>query len=87
MPKQRQNTPKAHHFVPKLLLNNFTDALGWLHVFHKNVGHLGVIRRRPGEEFLRNHLISEIKPDVSRDARLEFKLNELETVASPVLKK
>ena len=81
------NTPRRHHFVPKILLKRFTDQDGWLHFFNKDDPEPTVRRARPTNLFVQNHYYSEIASDGSRDTRIEHWLGKLENDAEPILSK
>ncbi len=46
------SVPKRQHYVPKMLLRNFTDENGWLYVFDGRVPTIGVRRSRPEQAFV-----------------------------------
>jgi hypothetical protein len=81
------STPKRHHFVPRMLLNNFTDEDGYLHWRFLNGRHETLRRGRPDEVFFENHLYSTMTEDGAKDARIEQQfLAVLESDAAPAMR-
>lgn len=76
---------KSHHFVPQLLLKNFTDANGRLWCCRK--GMASVTDRVPREVYFRNHFHTEIGPDGTKDTSLEDEFSRLESASGPVIQK
>lgn len=79
--------PKKHHFVPQMLLEGFTDELGWLHWCRQDGEDRKVRPTRPEAIFHQNHLYSIISKDGEKDASIELGLSKLESDAGPVIQK
>lgn len=80
------STPKRHHYVPQLLLNNFTDQDDWLHWCFTSGNDRNPKKARPKEVFAEGHLYSTLSVDGSKDPRIETEfLREMESKAKPVL--
>ena len=77
--------PKRHHYVPQVLLENFTDSDGWLHICNKS--SLKAYRTRCDKAFVRKHYYSETDSFGSRDSKMELYLAEIEGKIAPVLSK
>lgn len=77
--------PKRHHYVPRFLLKNFTDAAGWLH--WAEVGPVSpVLRRaRPNELFHKRHLYSTLNASGEKDVAIERDLAKLEDATAPLV--
>jgi hypothetical protein len=81
------STPKRHHFVPQLLLKNFTDDDGYLHWRFLSGRHEALRRGRPDEVFFENHLYSTMSEGGKKDARIEQQfLAVIESDAAPVVR-
>jgi hypothetical protein len=81
------NAPKRHHYVPRMILNGFTDNDGWLHWCQLD-GSLPTIRKaRPKELFLEKHLYSTVDAAGIKDPAMEGHLSSLETAATAVVTK
>ncbi len=78
------STPKRHHYVPRRLLQNFTDDEGWLHWIEVR-GAAEVRRARPDTLFHANHLYSTIDDDGGKDPAVELILQQLEGDARPII--
>lgn len=76
--------PKRHHFVPIMLLENFVDAEGWLHIHRRQNPLLDVHRVRPNNAFLESDLYSLINIDGHRDPTLERQLSIIEGVVAGI---
>lgn len=82
------STPKRHHYVPQMLLNNFTDQQDWLHWCFMSGNDRNPKRGRPKEVFAEGHLYSTLSVDGAKNPRIEKEfLSELENEATPVVKK
>ena len=79
--KSKSNTPKRHHYVPKMLLKRFVDDDGWLHFFDKTSPELGVRPCKPASAFYEKHLNSLIGRNGEKNVSLEHTFNRLETAA------
>ncbi len=82
------NEPKKHHFVPSVLLNNFTDENHWLYFYDKRFEKQEVNRQKPSEIFYEKHLNTDKESiDGSREYSLEEKYSKIETKIQPVFEK
>ena len=90
-----QNPPKRHHYVPKLLLREFTDNDNKLHFCILGSSEGAVIKPRervvksatPKNLFLQNELYTQHGDHEEKDVSVEYSLRELETKAAPIIKK
>lgn len=77
--------PKRHHFVPRMILNEFTDDEGWLY-WCRHRENPGTVRRaRPHELFHKNHLYSTLSESGIKDPAMEHSLSVLESEAAEVV--
>lgn len=75
--------PKRHHYVPQMLLRNFVDAKGKLHVYRKS--DAATWEASPADTFLERHLYSTIEADGAREPDLERAYSDLEGQASQII--
>jgi hypothetical protein len=78
------NAPKSHHYVPKMLLRNFTNEQGQLYFYRKDKASEGVKAASPEKLFAAQHLYSKTAKDGVRDHSLEQRFGKLETEAAQV---
>lgn len=79
------SVPKRHHYVPRMILNGFTDPGGWLH-WCRRTDSAGTIRRaRPAELFHKKHLYSTLSDSGIKDPAMELALSTLESDAVSVV--
>ena len=77
--------PKRTHYIPKLLLSNFVDSDGFLHMFDKKEEKC--FKQKPEKAFVENHLTRMY--DFSSDEysyEAEEILSQIEGRAAPVVK-
>ena len=80
--------PKRQHYVPKMLLRNFTDENGWLYVFDKRVRTIGVRRSRPKEAFFENDFYTRYTYDqADKSYSIEHELARMEAAAARAVRK
>ena len=80
------NNPKRHHYIPQMLLKNFVDDNGHLHVFDKK--RKKPYSTKPENLFVRKHLYSEWSfEDSSYNQKNEEKLSEIESQAAPIIQR
>lgn len=77
--------PKRHHFVPKMILNDFVDPEGWLYWCRHRDDSGKVQRGRPTELFHKNHLYSTLSESGAKDPAMEQALGILESAAFGVI--
>ncbi|WP_439604155.1 DUF4238 domain-containing protein [Shinella sp.] len=75
--------PKAHHFIPKFILENFTDSAGFLHFWRRNKPAGVVFKAVPRELFFVKFLYSYDKGEAKDHSLEEFFANEVEAPAAP----
>ena len=88
-----QDKPRQHHYIPKFLLNNFTDDDGHLWAAHRLTGK--VFRTIPDKLFREKDLYvsHDISPSTSGPqyrtdyASREVELSKLEGLAAPIVSK
>ena len=79
------NPPKGTHYIPRLLLSNFVDSAGFLHMFDRKGQKYFSLK--PGNAFIENHLTRMYdfsSDDYSYEA--EEILSQIEGRAAPVIK-
>lgn len=80
------NLPKQPHYIPKLLLKNFVDSSGRLHVFDKKEGKLH--QSTPGKTFVRGNLTRTFNFDTGNYSyEVEQELSRIESRADPVIRR
>ena len=78
--------PIRHHFIPKMLLRNFTDKDGQLHCFSKTAGK--VFSSGPEGVFARNHLHTQRDAYGNKNVSVEHELGTaIEGPATHVVQK
>ncbi|MDP8245886.1 MAG: DUF4238 domain-containing protein [Candidatus Hinthialibacter antarcticus] len=80
------NNPKKHHYIPKFILDNFTDKNGYIH-FSKTGISKSVEKSKPQNFFIQNHLYSSINESNEKDTSFEIELSKIESEVSPVIRK
>ena len=76
--------PKKQHFVPQMLLNEFTDDAGWLH--WARIQDPVIRRARPAELFHKKHLYSTVSAAGAKDPVMERFLSLLEFEAAQIIR-
>lgn len=80
--------PKDQHYIPRMLLKEFTDKEGNLSFYDKRHSDKGVRKRAPKNLFYERHLYTQVAEDGTQDASVETEfLAVLESQASPVIEK
>ena len=79
--------PKKHHFVPELLLRNFTDSKGELWYLDKSKKYKSIVPRPPGSVFHREFFYSVKDPSGELNHDAEFELGRMETATGHVMLK
>ena len=90
-----ENRPKRHHYVPQLLLREFTNNDNKLHFCILGSSEGAVIKSServvksatPKDLFLQKELYTQHGDHEEKDVSVEYSLRELETKAAPVIKK
>jgi hypothetical protein len=78
--------PKSHHFVPQLLLRQFTDNEGRLHCYDQKRPQRGIFSDDPDNVFFEGHLHSRKNEDGTHDPSLETNFFcAIESAAAPVI--
>ena len=81
------NRPKRHHYVPEMLLRNFTNKNGRLHFFRKSSKEKCILETEPRNFCVECELYTVYDSAGAADASLEKYLSQLEGEAAPVIKK
>ena len=82
------SVPKRQHYIPKLLLRNFTDEDGWLYVFDTRVPMIGVRRSRPEKAFFEKDFYTRYTYDqADKSYSIEHDLARMEAAAARVVRK
>ena len=78
--------PKRHHYIPKMLLKNFTDDSGFLQFFYRNTGKF--CEASPRDLFVKKHLNTQYGDGGRRDNwEAEERLSRIESDAEPAILK
>ncbi|MXW37400.1 MAG: DUF4238 domain-containing protein [Acidobacteria bacterium] len=78
---------RRQHFIPRFVLNNFTDDTGHIYYCRRSESHSAVVRTTPTNVFVEKDLYS-IKGDNNNiDVSLEHQFSRLEHVASQIVAK
>ena len=81
-----RNPPIHHHYIPELILRNFTDEKGVLNCVYKSSGR--VFRSSPSGVFAENHLHTQRDAFGNKDMSVETKLAvSIERPVVPVVEK
>ena len=84
--QQRVSNPKRHHYVPEMLLRNFTDENGRLYVFDKRLPDKGARISSPKQAFVENNMYLQYAySGGEKDYSIEHALSQLEGSASGVI--
>lgn len=81
------NEPKHHHFIPKMLLRNFTDKNGFLYFYNKRFNGKQVRKTTPEKFGLENNLYTEYDEQGNKDNSAEKLFADLEGETAPIFKK
>ena len=81
------NEPKRHHYIPRMLLRNFTNEKGRLYFFDKRFPEKGVLESTPANLFIENHLYTQYDESGGKDVRVEKFLADIERDGSDVVRK
>ncbi len=82
------SVPKRQHYVPKMLLRNFTDENGWLYVFDRRVPTIVVRRSKPEKTFLEKDFYTRYTYEqADKSYSIEHELARMEAVAARVVRK
>jgi hypothetical protein len=79
--------PKRQHYVPQMLLEEFTDTEGWLHWCRLDADDTTVRPARPLELFQKKHLYSIISGTGEKNPGIELQLSRLESDTRPVIRR
>ncbi len=78
--------PIRHHYIPQMILRNFTDVKGQLHCFSKEFGK--IFRSNPRKIFVKSHLYTQYDEHGGKDFSVERELSSsIEGPVTPVVKK
>ena len=76
---------KRQHYVPQLLLRNFTNDDDWLFVFDKRVPEKGILKLRTKEALVESHRYTLYEFDESKNYSADRELTLVEDKASPIV--
>ncbi len=79
------NNPKRHHYIPKILLNNFLDDKNRLWVYDKEKGKL--YPSTPKNIFVQKNLYRILNFDGDYSYEAEEELSRIESRAAPVIRR
>ncbi|QDD92926.1 Hypothetical protein HVIM_00173 [Roseomonas mucosa] len=82
-----QTGPKKHHFVPEMLIKNFSGPNGKLFYFEKHKYDKKIREKDPGQIFHREFYYASINKDGSRANILENRFSALESRATKIIDK
>jgi len=85
--KTTAKEPKRHHFLPKMLLRNFTDRKGSLYFFSKHFGEKCVRKTTPDNFGLEKNLYTEYDEQGNKDNSAEELFADLEGKTADIFKK
>ena len=78
--------PIRHHFIPQLILRNFTNDDGYLHCYSKQARRM--FKSPPSNVFLKKHLYSQRDERGKKNPSVEIEIsNSIDGPAAPVLDK
>ncbi len=81
------NRPKRHHYVPEMLLRNFTNKNGRLHFFRKSSEEKRILETEPRNFCVECELYTFYDPADAAAVSLEEYLSQLEGEAAPIIRK
>ena len=79
--KARQHTTneaKRQHYIPRMLLRNFTNEKGRLYFFDKRFPEKKVLESVPANLFIENHLYTHYDESGGKDVRIEKLLSDID---------
>ena len=80
------NDPKRHHYIPKMLLNNFLDDKDRIWIYDKNGGKL--YQGTPINTFVQRNLYRTLSFDHENYSyEAEEELSRIESHAAPVIRR
>ena len=77
--------PKRQHYIPRMLLNNFTDKHGRLYFFDKRSHKKEVLPSTPNKLFTKKHFYSQYDESGKRHPIVEKFLSHIESDSKPVV--
>ncbi len=79
------NRPRRNHYIPKMVLRNFADASGRLHVFNKESGEF--YKLQPKDAFVENRLnVRHSDGGEQDDFEVEEQFSKIEVAAAPAIR-
>lgn len=87
MKRQVAAPPKDHHFIPRFILENFTDEGGFLHFWRRNKPAGVVFKAIPRELFFVKFLYSYDQGQAKDHSLETFFANEVEAPAAPLFER
>lgn len=79
--------PKRQHYVPKMILEGFTDCNGRLYSFNKKHPKTGIIQTNPENLLLQKHIYTQIGDRNKKNFDVEKRLASLESDTAPIIQK
>ena len=80
--------PKRQHYIPQMLLRNFTDESGYLWAYKKSDRARKPYKARPKSLFTKQHLYTQYSDGGNQDNWVaELCLSQIESRANPVIRK
>ena len=84
---QKTNEPKRHHFIPKMLLRNFTDENGFLYFYSERFNEKQVRKTTPDNFGLEKNLYTEYDEQGNKDNSAEKLFAEFEGRTAQIFRK
>lgn len=79
--------PKRQHYIPRMLLDGFTDPEGWLYWRRLDVDDKSIRPARPPELFRKKYLYSIVSEAGDKDPKIELRLSQIEGDAGRVIQR
>lgn len=79
---KQQNLPQRHHFIPQMILRNFTANDGLLWYRQRGWEEGKVVRAKPNDVFFKRDLYTRLLADGRKDVSVEHLFSKIESVAA-----
>jgi len=79
---RQKNLPRRHHFVPQMILRNFTADDGRLCYHQRDWEEGKIVRVKPNDVFFERDLYTRLLADGSKDVSIELTFSKIESVAA-----
>lgn len=81
------NKPTSQHYVPQMLLRNFTDKLNRLHCFDKSSPEKSIHLKYPASFCEEDDIYTQLNENGERDVSAEKDFSDLENICAPIIRK